>query len=244
MNKYIQDWLDVIENMNNDNTYKLAWGIAILEIINSLEDIKETNIIHFKEIAKKMIEYYWNQTFFFDLTQGKNINKTPVLVQQVKELIESYKESTGNNEPIHFENTKINLDEKVHEDFLNKSVKTLQDNVCSRFKNCRRKVKELYVLNKDDFYISFTEDQVLALKNYNYVLSQLLCYKWNQLLEMYNTGSSTKDNHNKQQRRIDLVNYKNELLKEKESNQTSELPNNHLPIIQIIPWSFMHGDNV
>ena len=29
MNKYIQDWLDVIEYMNNDNTYKLAWGRAI-----------------------------------------------------------------------------------------------------------------------------------------------------------------------------------------------------------------------
>ena len=25
MNSYIKQWLEIIENMNNDNTYKLAW---------------------------------------------------------------------------------------------------------------------------------------------------------------------------------------------------------------------------
>ena len=28
------DWLDIIEKMNNDNTYKLAWGRALLECIS------------------------------------------------------------------------------------------------------------------------------------------------------------------------------------------------------------------
>ena len=28
MNSYIKQWLEIIENMNNDNTYKLAWGRA------------------------------------------------------------------------------------------------------------------------------------------------------------------------------------------------------------------------
>ena len=41
MNKYIQDWLDVIEYMNNDNTYKLAWGRAILENVYTLNHIEE-----------------------------------------------------------------------------------------------------------------------------------------------------------------------------------------------------------
>ena len=26
MNSYIKQWVEIIENMNNDNTYKLAWG--------------------------------------------------------------------------------------------------------------------------------------------------------------------------------------------------------------------------
>ena len=32
MNSYIKQWLEIIENMNNDNTYKLAWGRAIIEL--------------------------------------------------------------------------------------------------------------------------------------------------------------------------------------------------------------------
>ena len=33
MSEYIKNWLDIIENMNNDNTYKSAWGRALLELI-------------------------------------------------------------------------------------------------------------------------------------------------------------------------------------------------------------------
>lgn len=33
MSDYIKQWLDIIENMNNDNTYKLAWGRALLELV-------------------------------------------------------------------------------------------------------------------------------------------------------------------------------------------------------------------
>ena len=29
--QYINDWFRVIENMKNENTYKLAWGSAIVE---------------------------------------------------------------------------------------------------------------------------------------------------------------------------------------------------------------------
>lgn len=29
--QYIEDWITIIEEMNNDNTYKLAWGRAIIE---------------------------------------------------------------------------------------------------------------------------------------------------------------------------------------------------------------------
>ncbi len=42
MNKYIQDWLDVIEYMNNDNTYKLAWGRVFLRMFIHLITLKKT----------------------------------------------------------------------------------------------------------------------------------------------------------------------------------------------------------
>ena len=42
MSDYIRQWLMIIENMNNDNTYKLAWGRAILECIVEEKQFKES----------------------------------------------------------------------------------------------------------------------------------------------------------------------------------------------------------
>lgn len=33
MNSYIKQWLEIIENMNNDNTYKLAWEELLLNYV-------------------------------------------------------------------------------------------------------------------------------------------------------------------------------------------------------------------
>ena len=66
---YIGNWLKVIENMNNDNTYKLAWGRAIVECVNNAEINDSDLIIKFIDISKCMIRYYWNQMFFFKLKQ-------------------------------------------------------------------------------------------------------------------------------------------------------------------------------
>ena len=34
---YVNDWLTIIETMQNENTYKLAWGRSILETIGEKE---------------------------------------------------------------------------------------------------------------------------------------------------------------------------------------------------------------
>ncbi len=69
---YINDWLTIIEQMKNDNTYKLAWGRAIIECI-TLKHCSEDNehiIVDFDDISRCMIKYYWNQMFFFHLKQS------------------------------------------------------------------------------------------------------------------------------------------------------------------------------
>ena len=72
INDYINKWITVIEQMNNDNTYKLAWGRAILECIsfNKYKFESEDIIICFDDISECMIKYYWNQLFFFNLKQA------------------------------------------------------------------------------------------------------------------------------------------------------------------------------
>ena len=79
--KYISDWLLIIEQMNNDNTYKLAWGRAIIECVsmNDYIDLNDNIEIPFDNISLKMIKYYWNQMFFFNLKQSPYKYKNPVI---------------------------------------------------------------------------------------------------------------------------------------------------------------------
>lgn len=55
MSEYIKLWLEIIENMNNDNTYKLAWGRALLELILEIEHVKDDNIISLMILLKKCL---------------------------------------------------------------------------------------------------------------------------------------------------------------------------------------------
>lgn len=48
--------------------------------------------------------------------------------------------------------------------------------------NVNKETKNLYVLNKEYLYISINKEQVLLLKEYGFVLSQLLNYKWAQII--------------------------------------------------------------
>ena len=89
INEYINNWITVIEQMNNDNTYKLAWGRAILECV-SFDKFKISNsdvIIEFDDISECMIKYYWNQLFFFNLKQSPYKEKYPVICNDVLNLI-------------------------------------------------------------------------------------------------------------------------------------------------------------
>lgn len=53
MNNYIKQWLEIIENMNNDNTYKLAWGRAIIELCQETNQLDKQITFTFHQIAKK-----------------------------------------------------------------------------------------------------------------------------------------------------------------------------------------------
>lgn len=51
MDPYIQQWLDIIENMANENTYKLAWGRALLECVCSIDIVVPYQTFSFEQIA-------------------------------------------------------------------------------------------------------------------------------------------------------------------------------------------------
>ena len=123
--EYIKTFLALIRHGSNVNSYKLVWAKAIVEI--SSEHPGSTTIT-LEEIAKKIFKYYWNQTIYFNLTQGNNPNKRPEFVQIVRNKIEEYYNTIGERKPIHFEKieTEISLD-------LDKLAGILKKDVSWRF---------------------------------------------------------------------------------------------------------------
>ena len=255
ISKYINSWLDIIERMNNDNTYKLAWGRAILECI-SFDKCYEENannvFIKFEEIAECMIKYYWNQMFFFNLKQSPA--KVPVVCQETQKLIEEYKEKTNSNIPKWYDEGIKVLDKDNYLKAVKKIAKTLHKNVAWRFKNIDGKSLEIYQIDKSKNLVVIDYSAALELKDYSVILSKLLNYKWAQLLEKFNFSPkiTSKVNGISQAKinRESLTKYKNQLLKEFKDGKIidfytgEELTVDNVSIDHVIPWSFMYSDDI
>lgn len=77
----IQELLQLIRHGRVDNSYKMVWAKAIVEL--SCENPNRTEI-PLGDIATKVAGYYWNIHIFFDpegktLRQGSNSAKPPVI---------------------------------------------------------------------------------------------------------------------------------------------------------------------
>ena len=261
ISKYINNWLNIVENMNNDNTYKLAWGRAILECISFDKCYAENEdkvFVKFEDIAECMIKYYWNQMFFFKLKQSPL--KVPVVCQETQKLIDEYIVKTNSTIPKWFDEAKKSLDEYNYLKVVAKVVKTLHENVAWRFKYVNKKTLDIYEIDKTRNLVVIEYFAALELKDYSIVLSKILNYKWAQLLEKFNfapkittkvngispldSRTQTKINRNK------LIKYRTQLLKEFEDGHIidfysgEELSIDDVSIDHVIPWSFMYSDDI
>lgn len=256
---YIKDWLTIIEQMNNDNTYKLAWGRAVIECVafDDFDIINNNAIISFDNISLRMLKYYWNQLFFFHLKQSPYKDKDPVICQDTEKLIDVYKKITNSSIPIWFDDALkiiIKNNKKEFDKIIKHISKTLHENVCWRFKNIPNKTLDIYEYNKGVDSIIINMDNVIALKEYSMIISKLLNYKWSQLLEKFNYQPkiSLKVNgiSEAKLRRNNLTKFKEELLKEFEGKEIIDfytgnpISYNDISIDHVIPWSFMYSDDI
>ena len=111
---YINQWLKILDEMHNDNTYKLAFGRALIEnIAFSQYKIVDNNVvIDFDDISKCMLKYYWNQIFYFNLKQAPYANKEPVICKDTKVLIDLYKNITNSAIPKWYDEAIIEIKEQ------------------------------------------------------------------------------------------------------------------------------------
>ena len=115
MNKYIEEFTDLISNCSMDNTYKMAWCRALVEYSCNYANKK----IHFDKLSEHIFKYYWDQTIFFNLEQGSNLKKKPTIIQIVKSEIEKYA-NNFDKKPVNY----IRIKDKITVD-IKKISKTL-----------------------------------------------------------------------------------------------------------------------
>ena len=254
---YINNWFRIIESMQNDNTYKLAWGRALVECIYYGKYETEGNkvLLRLDDIAKCVLKYYWNQTFFFSLKQSPYADKNPVIIKIINQLINKFVQINGSLLPVWFDKAEEKLGKEVDK-AVNKITKELPKNVAWRFKRTDIGMLEIYeydYLNKSKIVI-FEQKDAELLKEYALVVSKLLNYKWAQLLENYNYAPKIVNKVNSisaaKLKRNSLTKYKNELMREFKDGVAIDfysgepLKDNDISVDHVIPWSFMYSDDI
>ena len=255
--KYINDWLRIIESMKNDNTYKLAWGRALIECVYNETFIVNDKraVIKLTDVAKCMLKYYWNQTFFFALKQSPYENKEPVIVAITNQLINKFVNINGSLLPVWFDKAEEKLGRELNL-AIKKIARELPNNVAWRFKRVDDDLIDIYEydhINKSEDVV-FNKEDINLLKEYAVVISKLLNYKWAQLLEKYNFAPKIVNKVNSiseaKIRRESLTKYKNELMKQFSDGVAIDfysgkpLANNDISVDHVIPWSFMYSDDI
>ena len=246
----------IIRECNYDNTYKMAWAKALVEIAIENEFKEEFIDISLEEIAKKFIKYYWNQTIYFNLIQGSNLIKTPVILQKVKELIEEYFSCINSRKPDRFEGVEYLINDKLNNEYkhcLNSRVKTLKADVSWRFTFIDRKNHdEIYKYSKGENKITISKENLEILKANSQDLFDLINYRWGLILETFNSSPRI----NKKVKIIDEIDIKrNSLNKFKkyldEENKEricficgKKIHENELSIDHVIPWSYLYADDL
>lgn len=252
---YIKEWLSVIDGMDNTNTYKLAWGRAIVELCHVTDTSDHATVFKFEQIGEYVLKYFWNQTYFFKLYQGPS--KSKPRVQQITEKVIAYYQSKSQSKmPVWFDLAYPVLakDRRQYDRFLNEIANALKVDVCWRFTKIGKENLDLYGLDRVHKTVTLTKHQHELLKDHAFVLSQLLNYRWAQLLEKFNQSPrialKVKGSTDEQIRRSSLTKFKQALLKQFPDGKVRDfytddlLDSNDISIDHVILWSFMYSDDI
>ncbi len=259
MNKYIEKWVEIIEGMNNTNTYKLAFGRAIVENVCIGKYFLSNNLvsIEFKDIAECMIQYYWNQAFYFNLKQQPG-DKVPLIYQKVRFLIDEYRRLKKTNIPC-WANEGLNFIKENNPTFYSRILfecaSILTHDVSYRFLNVNGKTTDIYQYDLKLKLLFFEPNNISDIKEYSHILIKLLNYKWSLLLEKYNCSpellNKVNDAASLNIPRNSLSKYKNFLLKNEFHGETpldfystKPLFKDNISVDHVIPWSFMYRDDI
>ncbi|WP_408895268.1 HNH endonuclease [Paenibacillus taichungensis] len=234
----------------------MAWAKAITEIaVEQEESIRTEDIveIQLRDIAKKVLCYYFEQTIFFDLQQSSNPVKPPVMVIIAKQLITTYQTRTGSIKPVKWFRSNIEiLCSLEYEKAVSSTVKALKSDVSYRFLRVESKEVEgkyQHEQKADSLYMQ--EEDLFTLKGSRLIVVDAINYRWTQMLENFN-------NYPRLSKKVRIIDEDQVRLKslgkfaeliEAENPQcrcffmrrtVSETP----AIDHVIPWSYYYSDDL
>ncbi|AOY06233.1 HNH endonuclease domain-containing protein [Bacillus subtilis] len=253
----IKQWNNLILNCRFDNTYKMAWSKALVELaVNTNETREGIVIFDLDDIANLCLKYYWNQTIYFDLIQSPNMKKPPEIISSTKDLITLFFTKKQSVQPIRFEKIDFNKIElaREYELAIRNIVKTLKQDVCWRFKIVNHEEYEIYELDRNEGKVFFNKNNVVTLKAYSDFLFTLINYRWTQMLEGFNYSPRIS----RKVRAIDENNIRRTSLKKFHQNLDlmfedskrkcfycgENIADNEISVDHVIPWSYMFSDDL
>ncbi|RKZ99734.1 MAG: hypothetical protein DRQ47_10570 [Gammaproteobacteria bacterium] len=187
----IEQLLTVIRHGRIDNSYKMVWAKAIVDLSDEDPDRKA---IPLSEIADKVIGYYWNLHIFFDpdgrtLRQSSNSSKPPKILQHVLGYIASYKSLKGEKfKPCFYEQLEEGDKKKIA---IQPAViaSILKENVRHRFLKYSGAEYAFYDYRSDVNQLIFEVSACEQLAQYQGVLRDSIHYRWTQILEDFNKAT-------------------------------------------------------
>lgn len=252
MSQQFEDFKRIVREFNYDNTYKAAWAKALVELSSELPIVGDEVKITLEQIARKYLKYYWNQTIFFDLIQGSNLQKPPEVVTAVKALIEAYFNSVGNRNPELFERAESKIPSNNYEISIRKITRTLKQDVSYRFLNLGKEKLAVYRYEEGEGALYISTGLLQELRDNERDLFDLINYRWGMILETFNSSprinKKVKIMDEREIKRKPLTKYKRWLDIENPSHKCficgEEIPDKELSIDHVIPWSYMYSDDL
>ena len=225
-----------------DNTYKVAWARALVELCVEHSPRKE---FHFDESAILIFKYYWNQSIFFNLQQGPSANRRPEIHGLVLQAISEYQKTRG-LQPITFIEAAQYLDVPTQ-----KISSVLARDVCKRFVRLEKRVLNTYDFDLKGRILRVRHPQLI--REHSDILFQLINYRWTQKLEDIDGSPRIAKkirgvDREETPKRASLTKFKTYLDAEYPGricfHSGKPIADDDIAIDHIIPWSYLYADNL
>ncbi len=254
MEKYLSNWITIIDGIKNDNTYKASWGRAIIECILKEEYVIEDQEVIIEEyfIVQKILKYYWNLNCFFKLSQGDFL----VIEKITKEISENFYRKKKHNNPVWFNEMEVYIkrNQIKFERIISRIMKIANRNIAHRFLNHRSKKIKLYTLDLKNKVLRFRESDIEIIKNYSHILNDLINSKWALYLENYNHSPfllrKVIDSAENNLKRKSLRTIKNILVEHYHNEGIVDfytgkhLDYQDIKVVHVIPYNYLYCNNI